>query len=332
MHPAFRLYEQATPELIHFLSQTVLGTHGAKYQHLDTEKRIDQLENPLHLSLIRNKKILGNITFSRRGKNWYVRYFAFDALLQSSAKKSDKPKNSNSFLKKELIRFFQDKLSSGEVECFYAYIDPKNDKSHFLATELGFVESGELITQTYSRLRPLLSARIEVVENREQMDNIIRETFSHQTFFYQQNNVGKMYLIRDKGSNIIAFAFAQNLAWKLHRLPGKMGSFAVKLIPYIPVLSSLIQPKDHKFIGVDKVWVKENNPDYLDELFSSILAAEKHKLILWWCDPDITKTYRKTNWGIMHALLKSSPVQIYTQSKHLYFKTLNAFQTSTDFS
>jgi len=113
MHPAFRIYEEATPELIQFLERTILGTNGARYQHLNTAQRIKELDNPLHISLIRNEKIIANITFCRRGKNWYIRYFAFDMVFQSTSKKGKT--NRNSLLRAELTQFFRDKLGIDTV-------------------------------------------------------------------------------------------------------------------------------------------------------------------------------------------------------------------------
>ncbi len=331
MHPAFQLYETATPELIQFLSNTVLGTHGAKYQHLDTQERIEQLENPLHLSLIRSEKILGNITFSRRGKNWYVRYFAFDVLYKRSSKKNNQ-QSKKSILKNEIRQFFKNKLDSGEVDCFYAYIDPKNDNSHLLAKVLGFRKANKLTTQTFSRFRPTISTRFTLIDDLNMQRGLIHNQFSNYSFFHEQNHLGKMYCLRNEQSEIIAFACCHLLKWKIHRLPGKLGQLAVNFIPFVPVLNQLINPHHHKFIGIDNVWVVDNDSELLDELFNSILAYEKLKLIVWWANTSDVALYNKTNWGAMHALFNSSPVNLYYQSNSLNDMFLNHFSVATDFS
>ena len=331
MHPAFQQYETATPELIQFLSNTVLGTHGAKYQHLDTQERVEQLENPLHLSLIRNEKILGNITFSRRGKNWYVRYFAFDTFFQRT-KTKDSRKTKRSFLKEELRHFFQAKIDSGEVSAFYAYIDPKNDKSHLLATELGFNKSGELSTQTFSRLQTKISSRFELIDDSEVQNNLIQNHFSEKTFYHIQNNPGKMYCIRNKQLEIIAFGCALPLRWKIYRFPGQLGGITVKLLPYIPFLNQIIQPRNHTFIGIDKVWVKEDKSELLEELFSGILATEKKKTIVWWTASNAKYTKSGLKWGLLHTLLGVSPVHIYQISNNTIDNSSDHFSVSTDFS
>ena len=53
-------------DLIKLLSNTELGTNGARYVHLDTEVRIKEADNPWSFSLERNGRIIGNVTFCVR--------------------------------------------------------------------------------------------------------------------------------------------------------------------------------------------------------------------------------------------------------------------------
>ena len=61
-----------TEAVIKLLESTTLGTNGAMYRHLDTRDRIKQADNPLFLSLERNEKVIGNITFCNRNDHWYI--------------------------------------------------------------------------------------------------------------------------------------------------------------------------------------------------------------------------------------------------------------------
>ena len=94
-----------TEEILDLLKETTLGTNGAIYRHLDTSTRVKEIDAPLFLTLERNGKVLGNVTFCQRGEHWYIRYFAFRTFLQSG-KKSKLNENGNSLLKKELNAFF----------------------------------------------------------------------------------------------------------------------------------------------------------------------------------------------------------------------------------
>lgn len=60
----FVIRVKPTEEVIRLLESVTLGSNGSKYRHLDTRDKIKQLFRPLFLSLERNNRTLGNITFS----------------------------------------------------------------------------------------------------------------------------------------------------------------------------------------------------------------------------------------------------------------------------
>jgi hypothetical protein len=68
----FKIRKEATPALLELLNNTILGTNGAKYRHLDTTSRILEADNPLFLSLERRDKVIGNVTFCQRDNFCYI--------------------------------------------------------------------------------------------------------------------------------------------------------------------------------------------------------------------------------------------------------------------
>lgn len=159
----FKIRYEASPQLLDLLSKTTLGTNGAKYKHLDTRKRILEADDPLYLSLERKGRLIGNITLCRRGSMWYIRYFAFDSIFQTGSKQKSTGR-SNSFLKREIGSFFDEVFEGAhsveKPDSFYAYIDPKNDRSKWMSTNFGFQTVGHLATQTFSRINPKSSDKI----------------------------------------------------------------------------------------------------------------------------------------------------------------------------
>ena len=127
---------EATPAVIDLLESVTLGTNGAQYRHLDTRNRINEADKPVFLSIERNNTTLANITFCQRGDAWYIRYFAFDNRFQSTGSKKS---NGNNMIKREIESFFQDAIANEKVKSFYAYIDPKNVKSLWMAENLSLI-------------------------------------------------------------------------------------------------------------------------------------------------------------------------------------------------
>lgn len=324
---------EATPAVIDLLESVTLGTNGAHYRHLDTRKRIQNADNPLFLSIERNESILANVTFCQRGTSWYIRYFAFDTRFQSSGTKKS---SGNSLIKREIESFFQDALDNQGVKSFYAYIDPKNVKSLWMAENFGFKTISQVATQTFSRVNPKASSRIVKLENREEVESIIQDNFSDYNYYFEAQSKPPFYTLKNEFGEIIALAKINLADWEIKRLPGKMGGILTKIIAFIPRLNKLIRPKQHSFVVPDCVWIKNNDDELLEELFEGILHAEKRNLLIWWVDvkDELYKTVgSKVKWGLLHKMIGVSHANVVERKADLSVTTENkpVFTAGFDF-
>lgn len=331
LNSIFKIRYEASPKLLDLLNKTTLGSNGAIYRHLDTNERILEADDPLFLSVERYEKIIANATFCRRRNYWYVRYFAFSSFSQASTKKNTREK-SPSILKRELNTFLdailEGKHSIEPIESIYAYIDPRNYRSKWMSENFGFKVIAELATQSFSRLHPKKSNRLEFLSDWEELEPIIQEKYGeHMFFFTTHSNKPPIYILRDDNEKIIAAAKTTKVNWEIVRLPGKMGAILTKIIPFTPVLNKLIRPKRHTFIVPEIVYSSNNDPELIDELFNAILHAEKCKLILWWIDqkdPIYTSIQSKIKWGILHKLLGVNPVDVMERKNSTVSKDVSA--------
>jgi L-amino acid N-acyltransferase YncA len=283
---------------------------------LDTRERIGEIDHPLFLSLERNEKVLGNIAFCRRKKSWYIRYFAFAATVQAGTKRKQEHKGA-SLLKKQLSAFFDEVLEEqlhGKVNSMYAYIDPRNDRSKWMSQHFGFQKIATLSSQTFSRVKPPFSRRLELLSDTREVLPLVYQTYgSHRYFFDYFLLKPPYFVLRNNEGEIIAAARFIKVHWEIVRLPGRMGKMLTHIIPYIPLVSKLIHPKQHHFLVPDGVVLKDNDPKILEELFSAILHHEKRNVLLWWMDakdPMFMSLKNKVRWGLLHRLVGVTPVDV----------------------
>lgn len=332
MHQSFHQYSEPTPEILDLLDRTVLGSNGARYRHADTLEHIREIDNPMYLTLERNKKVLGNITFCKRGLDWYIRYFAFASTVQSN---NPKRKKSNSVFKAQLNEFFKSQLRSQNFRSFYAYIDPRNSRSKHMALDFGFEKKGEIITQTYSRLFPKKSNRLVPIERFDQIEAKFEREWNHLPYFFDaQVKKGKFYGIQDEHKELLAIVNTHQAHWEWERLPGKNGQLLTKIIPFVPLLRRLIHPKDHRFVVIDSLWVRNDNETLLKELLDAVLHAEGRNSILWWVDPN-NRLYQKVKdkklWGPMDRLNGRHPVDLMVRSNDPTFPQGEIYVNGLDF-
>lgn len=314
--PRFTIRYEATPALLDLLTKTTLGTNGARYRHLDTRERILEADNPLFLSLERDGKVQGNITFCRRNAHWYVRYFAFSGQKQA-ARNGHHAGRGNSFLKNEIAKFYQEVFDGeyGEApDCLYAYIDPQNERSKWMAEQFDFRTEAQLVTQTFSRVKPCPSGNVRRITDPHIIEEQLALVARSHAYFVPEHSREPIYygMFNDK-DEIVAFTRITRASWVIERLPGSLGGIWTKIIPFIPRLCKIIRPDNHRFLVPDAVRVADNDPGILSSFFESVLAAEEHHVILWWVDKRELlwhKSRFRINWGILDKLTHQTPVDV----------------------
>lgn len=315
----FQLTEEADEAILDLLKSVELGTDGTIYRHLNTDQRVKEIDNPLFLSLRRSERVLGNITFCKRSKDWYVRYFAFDNFLHAASKNYTENKR-DSLIKSDIERFFKGVLNGEmetEVERFYAYIDPRNNRSLNLALQFGFSKERSIATQTYSRVRPRSSYKLKELAWKDVVSVVEREYGEYKYFHTELTEKGPI-LGLFKGDQLFGFAKITTAEWKIEQFPGKYGQKLLAWIPKIPLINRLIKPERHAFIVPEAIYVRNNDPKLLKELFNAILQKYDRHLIIWWVDEEdcLYKTVRKKmSWGILHRFLGVNKVHLMVRSK-----------------
>lgn len=323
----FKISEKPLPEIVSLLKQTRLGTNGAQYRHLDTAQRIGQVEKPLFLYIQRQERVLGNITFSRRkmqgGENaFYIRYFAFDTSWSSSGKGIEK--SGNSLLKSGLEVFF-DHAFQGEygepADLFYAYIEPANTRSMWMAHQFSFKQRTTFVTWSFSRLFPKQVSGFMHLNKAYQSAYFdqLNETYGRHALFYPYHTeqAPHHFGIVEEGRLVCACA-AHVVQWEIVRLPGKYGRTLTTLLPWVPFLRKVINPKAHRFAAIEGVVVLPGQEHRLAELFESILAVTQTHLLLSWYDQrdsELANYFGAQDRGIAKWLIP-------LQSAHLMTKTL----------
>ncbi len=303
--PPLVLREEYVDGILDLLKSVTVGSNGALYQHQRLDRRIERLYRPLFLNLERNGKVRGNITFCRRPENWYIRYFAFDLAMQSSTKKV-RSRARNSGIKRRIEAFFQDafQLEEHAPQCFYAYIDPQNERSLWMSENFDFHTIAKIATQTFTRINPKEQASVKAVEAGDFIRNTIESYYGDYPFYFTHHTFDESpFYILKRGNEICAFAKVRQAEWKILRLPGRTGGLLKKAIPYVPGLRKIINPDAYIFSVVDSVWVKEMDPRLLRKLYEGILYKEKTNSLMWWVDnkePLYQAVRKKIRWGLLH--------------------------------
>ncbi|MBK7128018.1 MAG: hypothetical protein IPM74_13695 [Crocinitomicaceae bacterium] len=328
------LIQHATvpPEsVIELLKNTLIGTEGSKYQLLDTSSRIHQLDCPHFFYLERNKKAIGTVTICERqvtlGQTTrtalYLRYFAFDKIVQGS---SDKVRERNSVFDQYWKKLFQTgQLGDSETEekntFFWGYIDPQNLRSFRMNERFGFESAGTFTITAFSRFYPKKSDQVSRIKSDEK-EEVLRHllnfykgfNFFSTAHLFEQDNY---FVLKDQGK-IIAGIQIFHAGYKVVSLPGRTGKLLVKILPRVPWLRKIFNPENFRFLATEGIFWLPGHEKKVEVLLEAVLAQNELNTLLMYEDQraDKIKSLRLRT-GLLQKLKKNNEIHIVVRPVNL---------------
>jgi RimJ/RimL family protein N-acetyltransferase len=308
-------YDYIPNEAIHFLDSIAWGNDGAVYEHKNTEKHIRLLHKPSLIAIQDKDKIQATAVFCNTpitsGSNelncYYIRYFA-----------SSKEIRGKGVVKRfagkvmELIREDEKKKT-----VFFACIEKGNRASYKAVENAGYVNIGTVKTIGFSRFFPKRSNTIERVVTkgvREEVINLLKLQYADHKLV-QFNSIflnNDYYVIRENGE-IVAGCQAHRVHWVINKMNGVSGKIIMNVVPIIPLINKLFNPRKFEFLAFEGIYCKEGSENRLVELFEGILAKENLKSSMLWLGETCSLRKRIMNHcsvGLLHTFVKDSDVYI----------------------
>lgn len=304
---------EATPEIVNLLKNTIYGTHGPRYKHTGHDQKINHIQNPFFFRLLKDEQVIGTYCLSQR----LVKIAAGEALSFYGRYFSIRPEyigqGYGSLLKKEAIAYIERIMEAPFF--FYSYIEESNQRSLAISKKDGYQPIGSLEAVLFSRLYPKQDAKFSRLPPTEYPKMLLQLQATYQDYtlvqldrvFYEQN-----YFVLKENGEIIAGVQGNPVAWHIMHMPGLTGKIVKYILPYVPVLNRLINPRNHQFLALEAVFVKPGREHALLTLLESTLAHFGYTSALLMLDvncPLRQQLKSLGNLGLMNTLNKS----IYTQ-------------------
>jgi hypothetical protein len=303
--------EQPTEAIKTLIKNTVLGSNGARYRHVNPLKQLTKLDNPLYFSLMAKEQCLGNITLCQRNQSLYLRYFTFHERYQASLYSIKRKKSKNSILK-EQINVYLNSLIPEKKQSIYAYIEPDNLRSLNMAKEFGFIPRANIAMFHFSRRLPNVSKNFKLLTYDEAI-LYIRSQFCNQTNYFENPNSGVYagWFIDNELKLLARFNLG---CWEIQSMKGKLGEVIIKVIPWLPHINKLITPACHKFLAFDSFLSLTPSIDTKDinAFLAAGLAHFNVQHMMHWVDESSphSQYLESVRWGLLHRVLGKSEIQL----------------------
>ena len=315
-------HEGISDEALEFLDRIAWGNDGAVYEHKNTEEHIGLLHRPTLMAVHEHDKIQGTAVFCNTDITvggaeyncYYIRYFA-----------SSKEIRGTGVMKKYGIKVMESvRADEKKKTVFFASVEKGNKASYKAVESAGYQNIGVVKTNGFSRYFPSPMKSIEHVTSddvRKEVLALLKKQYDEHAIV-QFNSIflhDNYFVIRENGEIVVGCQF-HRVHWVINRMPGIMGKIIINIIPLIPVLNKLFNPKRFEFLAFEGIYVKPGFENKLSDLFEGLLAKEKLKSSMYWMSQNCPLRKRllsKCRSGLIHTCIKESDVFIMAAFQNL---------------
>lgn len=330
-----QMRQDVTDDMVGLLEDTTWGTPGGtQYKHLDAAAKIREVKEPFILELRKAEKLLGLVCLAHRvslypepdGHNtFYIRYLSMmEGKQRQVSTETATPTTgtkSNSLIKRTLARLLDKpdallEATGRDHAVYYAYVELENERSMEMTRTMGFKPIGKFSTLVFSRLWPKKDKRVRRVtpEDRPKVEARLRAEFQNHALFTLQNLFYKdNYWILEEDGELIAGLQANRAHWVLTNMPGFSGKLIMNVLPYVPLIRRMFNPKKYEFAVVEGIFCKEGREKDLHRLLQHACVENGvHSALIWLdrIDPMFDRLKKVGKLGVLQRVNGDSQADI----------------------
>ena len=294
-------------ELVTHLKSTILGTPGRiRYKLTSIENKLAHMTELYFVLLRRKDKLLGSIGFHKRityfgdsnNKSWYIRYLSihapFRARRQEKENFRDQERGSSiirdatSPYMKDPGLLLTDNYDKTEKSLVYGYIETLNFRSLNFSEQVGYETIRKLETLIFTRFKLLAGIKAERIESSkvEDFKIVLKEFYKDHSFFTTDNMFfNGNYFVHLENGEIQAGIQVHPEAWKVIEMSGRINTALIKMLPVLPYVRRIFNPKDFRFLAIEGIYFKEGKEALIEPLIESVCKHFHTHFGLFWLDP-----------------------------------------------
>lgn len=334
---SIKKYHGIPDEAITFLDSIAWGNEGALYEHRNTEEHIKLLHNPIFIGLFENEKIQATGVFSItpvtvNGKVFNCNYFRYFA--------SSKEIRGKGIVKKLTIKVMQLLTEREKAKTiFFACVEKENKSSYNVCKSAGYIPIGTIKTLGFSRFFPKFNEKTKQIKSKQEKEEVIgllqKAYKQHSLVQFNSLFINDNYFVIKENDQIIAGCQYHRAHWVINNMKGISGKIIMTIVPLIPIINKLFNPKKFEFLAFEGIYYKAGYEDKLYLLFESLLAKEGLKSSMFWMGKNCMfrdKIMNYGNLGMIHSFIKDSDVELMASFKNMNEKEILDFKSSQIFA
>jgi hypothetical protein len=326
---AFEASAEMPADFVPLVESALWGTQGALYRVRNYQKTVESLPSRLHLLLRKSGTLIASrIAIAKSLPNATGSTNAFYHSL-FCVHRPEMGKGYGKLLARYTLEHLEMLLKANGL--IYAYIEEGNIRSARIAASLGYQTFGHFYAHAISRLSPKFSARVGRPDGWEQ--HIVRKLLPERyighalTDFYLSFNAGEYWALYEE-SNPIAGVQVSPQLWQIEKTPGTTATIALNVLPRVPLLRSLFNPRAWHFLKIGNIYFQQGRPKAFFELLEHVMYRYQTKTAVMYIDersPVYQELRTSEHFGILDPFMQTK-VNVWGFLKHLSHEHISELQ------
>ena len=316
-------YKGIPEEAIAFFDETNWGSAGTVYVRKNSNELVRLLKRPYLFAIHQeDKEMVATAIFCHTQP--YVRHSQFNCYIVRYFAAGDAIRG------KKLIKHYAGKVmevvrdAESEKTIYVGCVEKGNIRSFKVVENVGYEILGTQSVNAFSRFFPKAQPDLEQItteKDKTEILELLRKYYQshvlvHFDYLFLHDNY---FVIRDKGE-IVAGSQYHRVHWAMNQMPGFMGSIIMNVLPHLPFINRLFNPKQFEFLTFEGIYFKPGHEETMLRLFEGLLHKEKLNSALYWMGE--TCPYRQAikqygHSGLLQHFVGDAGVYIMTSYRNM---------------
>jgi RimJ/RimL family protein N-acetyltransferase len=300
-------------QAIDFFERTAWGSEGAVYENKNTKNHINLLHKPMLLAIHEKEKIQGTAVFCNTPVTVYNKPFNCNYVKYFASSKEIRGKGVMKRFSIEIMTLIRNNEAAKTI--YFACIERANKGSYRVVESAGYTNVGTVKTVGFSRFFPKKNVAVEQITSKKDQNTVLellKKTYkSHALVQFNSIFMKDNYYVIRENNEIVAGCQYHRGHWVINKMAGLIGKFVMNIVPIIPLLNQIFNPKRFEFLTFEGIYFKNGHEDKLHTLFEHLLAKEELKSAMYWMAatcPIRAKIEKAGQQGLIHAFIKDNDV------------------------
>jgi hypothetical protein len=302
------------------------------YERKNTAELIRLLKQPYLFAIHEGEQIVATAVFCHtqpmvKGtpfNGYIIRYFAAGDSIRG----------------KRIVKYYAGKVMEAvreteqEKTIYVGCVEKGNIRSFKVVQNAGYEVLGMQSVNAFSRFFPNLQPDIERIHSdneKSEVLNLLRHHYQnhvlvHFDYLFLKDNY---FVIREQGK-IVAGCQYHRVHWAINNMPGFTGKIIMKVLPNLPLLNKLFNPRRFEFLAFEGIYCKPGCEKTLLRLFEGLVHRETLNAALFWMGETCPHRHAILHYGklgLLNHFVKDSGVYIMTSYRHMNQKDIDQLRS-----